>query len=128
MKIVRKEKGSIQEKIEATRKGCQEGTKTRINALMDAHLEQINSFNEKKTVGLETTKACLGKTEVRMQTLQEETEAEIMPELEAMNVTESEVTQENVEEVAEHQQVLTKRPQVEINGAPEDRYGDQQPQ
>jgi hypothetical protein len=40
------------------------------------------------TVGLEAMKACLGKTEASMQIIQEEIEAEIMPELEEMNVTE----------------------------------------
>jgi hypothetical protein len=50
-----------------------------------------------------------------------------MLELEEMNVTESEVNQEKMEAVPDHQQALNVELSVEINGAPEDRYGDQQP-
>jgi hypothetical protein len=62
-----------------------------------------------------------------MQTVQEEIEAEVMPELEDMNVTESEANQAKKEVVAEHQQVPNEEAAVETIGAPEDRYGDQQP-
>jgi hypothetical protein len=126
IKAVLEEKVPEQKKMEATIRIGQEGMKTGIKALMDAHLEQLNACHENMTVGLEAMKACLGKTEARLQTFQEEIEAEFMPELEEMNVIESEANQEKIEAVAEYQQVPYEEAVVEIVGAPQNRYGDQQ--
>jgi hypothetical protein len=102
--------------------------KTWIKALMDAHLEQMNACHEKMTVSLEAMKVCLGKAEARIQTVQEQIEAEVVPGLEDMNVAESEANQEKMEAVAERRQVPNEQAAVEIIGALEDRCGDKQPQ
>lgn len=65
LKGVQEEKGDIQEKIKATIRSGQEEMKVG----MDAKLEQLNAGDGKMTVRLEPMKACLGKTEARMQTV-----------------------------------------------------------
>jgi hypothetical protein len=114
MKAVREEVPK-QEKIETSRRSGQEGMKTGIKALMDAHLEQMNACYEKMTVGLQAMKACLGKPEAGIQTFQEEIEAEVMPELEEMDVTEPEANQEKMEAVADHQRVPHEEAVVEMS-------------
>jgi NACalpha-BTF3-like transcription factor len=67
---------------------------------------------------------CLKKTEARTETGQESREAEIKTDLEKVKATELEVNQEEVEAVAEHQEVHNEEAVVETIEALEDRDGD----
>jgi hypothetical protein len=77
--------------------------------------------------GREATEACLEKTEAMMNACQEPGRSEIKTGLEEMKATDLEVSTEEIEAVAELQEVPSEKAAVETVGALKDRSGDQLP-
>jgi hypothetical protein len=100
--------------------------KSKIDVLvsrLDAYQARMDSHHEIMATVIDF----LGKTEARMKSGQEEIEAEIKPDAEEMNTTGFEASPEEIEPVAEHQEVPNEEAALETIRIREDRSGDQRP-